>query len=88
MQERTYSHDLLKKPFLEIGAEVTCPNCHNFIARTVKKIEQGAGLKSEYLDGPTIKPGAACKCEKCGMPWFMPQTGQIHLKQGWYPKLD
>lgn len=85
---RKESHDLMEKPFLDIGAEIVCPNCKIHIAKTVKKIEAGQPLKSEYLQGPDIRRGAPCKCSKCGMPWFVAATGQIHLKQGWFPKFD
>jgi hypothetical protein len=26
------------------------------------------------------------KCVSCNMPWFLKETGQIHLKSGWLPK--
>lgn len=74
-----------QKPFLDVGDEVVCPHCRLHIAFVMKKIDKGSALKSASFLGPGIRTGAPMKCDRCGMPWFIMQTGQVHLKQGWHP---
>jgi hypothetical protein len=26
------------------------------------------------------------KCQSCGIPWFLMETTQIHLRSGWIPR--
>lgn len=83
---RKHGHETMDKPFLEKGAEVTCPNCKKVQARVTENIPYGTRLKSSMFEGPAIQKGAAMKCVDCGMPWFLVDTGQIHLRGGWFPK--
>jgi hypothetical protein len=86
--KRTFSHDQANKPFIEIGAQVVCPNqyCRRPIATFVENLYQGQIIRSRHLYGPGIHPGGEMKCASCNMPWFLAETGQIHLKSGWLPK--
>jgi hypothetical protein len=86
--KRRYSHDQANKPFIEAGAEVVCPNpfCKKTIARFVKPLRQGEVITSMHLVGDGISYGAEMKCQSCGIPWFLPETTQIHLRSGWIPR--
>jgi hypothetical protein len=44
-------------------------------------------MTSDHFEGPSIVKGAKCACDRCGMPWYLPQTTQIHTERfGWLPK--
>ncbi len=86
--KRKHGHDQADKPFIEIGAQIICPNryCRRPIATFIKNLYPNSVIKAEYLHGPGIRPGAEMKCVSCNMPWYLAQTGQIHLRSGWHPK--
>lgn len=88
--KRTFGPAPHEKPFVEVGAEVTCPNryCRKSIARFVKQLNAGEMITSAHLLGPTITRGAEMKCHACGIPWFLVETAQIHLSTGWAPKYE
>ncbi len=76
-------------PFLDAGEEIVCPWCRNHIALVVRKISRATPLKSTMFFGPTIRPGAEMKCERCGIPWFLRETGQVHTRvRGWVPSFN
>jgi hypothetical protein len=85
---RKFNHDQRSKPFIERGAEVVCPHCRAHIAFVVKQINPQDKLTSRHFLGPGIRVGAETKCYRCGMPWFLAATGQIHLRSGWVPKYE
>lgn len=86
--KRTHGHDQAVKPFIEVGAQIVCPNrfCQRPIATFIRNLYPGQVIRSECLYGPGIRPGAEMKCTSCNMPWYLQATGQIHLRSGWHPK--
>lgn len=85
---RTFTHDQADKPFVEVGAEVVCPNryCRKHIAFFVKPLMPGEVLSCSHLLGPSIHRGMETKCHHCGIAWFLMETSQVHLRSGWLPK--
>jgi len=76
-----------KKMQLELGDEVCCPHCKLHIAYVTKTIGRDTPLKADMFLGPGIVRGAEMKCTRCGMPWFLQQTTQIHTRShGWGPQ--
>ena len=84
--KRQFSTDLMRKPYLDTGVSIVCPHCRAFIAKTIRPIRFGEPLKSSHFQGPGIRFGAEMKCDRCGMPWYLKATGQLHTAHGWFPE--
>lgn len=83
---RKFSYDPMRKPWLEAGMEICCPNCKKHIAYVVKRLLFDTVITSEHFQGPGIKPGAPMKCFDCGMPWCLPEDNfRMHTRLGWFP---
>jgi hypothetical protein len=85
---RKFGMDPMRKPYLDIGMEITCPNshCQAHIAYVVKKLRFDEQITSGHFQGDSIRRGAPMKCVKCGMPWCLPDDNyRIHTRLGWFP---